>query len=186
MSFERTACGSRATSRKGVKSNLRHHHSLDTMKHALVSALLGLLATCSLAADPVLAPNAPKDNPVRAESAARMEKAIAPYVAQAKASYPQAKQRFLAGLPRGHSFFLTTRLSDRKGNVEQVFVAVQSIRNGVVAGKIWSDIELVEGFRRGDVYSFQEAAMIDWLITKPDGTEEGNFVGKFLDTYSTK
>jgi hypothetical protein len=22
-----------------------------------------------------------------------------------------------------------------------------------------------------------------WLITKPDGTEEGNFVGKGMDTY---
>lgn len=70
--------------------------------------------------------------------------------------------------------------------MEQVFVAVQSIRNGLITGRIWSDIELVEGFRHGDVYSFQEAAMIDWLITKPDGTEEGNLVGKFLDTYSTK
>jgi hypothetical protein len=156
------------------------------MKHVLVFAFFGLLSTCCLAADPVLAPNAPKDNPVHAESEARMEKAIAPYVAQAKASYPQAKQRFLGGLPKGHSFFLTTRLVDKKGNVEQVFIAVQSIRNDLVVGKIWSDIQGVDGFRHGDSYSFRESAMIDWLITKPDGTEEGNFVGKFLDTYSTK
>ena len=25
--------------------------------------------------------------------------------------------------------------------------------------------------------------VLDWTISKPDGTEEGNFVGKFLDTY---
>ncbi|MFS2034681.1 hypothetical protein ACEN8I_11710 [Polaromonas sp. CT11-55] len=156
------------------------------MKHALLAALLGLLTTCSLAAGPALAPNAPKDNPVRAKSAADIDKAIAPYIAQAKASYPQAKQRFLIGVPKGQSFFLTTRLFDRKGNVEQVFVAVQSIRNGLVEGRIWSDIERVEGFRHGDAYFFHEAAMIDWLITKPDGTEEGNFVRKFLDTYSSK
>jgi len=156
------------------------------MKHILLSTVLGLLVTGSLAADPVLSPNAPKDNPVRAESAARMEKAIAPYVAQAKASYQQAKQRFLVGLPKGHSFFLTTRLTDKSGNVEQVFIAVQSISNGLVTGKVWSDIERVEGYRHGDAYSFPESAMIDWLITKPDGAEEGNFVGKFLDTYSTR
>jgi hypothetical protein len=28
-----------------------------------------------------------------------------------------------------------------------------------------------------------EAELLDWLITKPDGSEEGNVVGKFLDTY---
>jgi hypothetical protein len=26
-----------------------------------------------------------------------------------------------------------------------------------------------------------EPVLIDWLITKPDGSEEGNVVGKFLD-----
>lgn len=34
--------------------------------------------------------------------------------------------------------------------------------------------------------TFPETDMLDWPITRPDGTEEGNFVGKFLDTYSTK
>jgi hypothetical protein len=27
-----------------------------------------------------------------------------------------------------------------------------------------------------------EPVLIDWLITKPDGSEGGNVVGKFLDT----
>jgi hypothetical protein len=27
------------------------------------------------------------------------------------------------------------------------------------------------------------SALLDWLITRPDGTEEGNVVGKFIDTY---
>ena len=156
------------------------------MRNTLVPILLSLLCTCALAADPILAPSAPKDKPISVESVERFERAIAPYVAQAKASYPQAKQRFLAGLPKGQSFFLTTRISDSKGNVEQVFVAVQSIQGGMVTGKVWSNIRRVERVRRGDGLTFPETSMIDWLITKPDGTEEGNVVGKFLDTYSTK
>jgi hypothetical protein len=32
------------------------------------------------------------------------ERAIAPYVAKARASYPSAKKRFQAGLPRGYTF----------------------------------------------------------------------------------
>jgi len=41
----------------------------------------------------------------------------------------------------------------------------------------------VTGYKHGDTYSFPEADLLDWTISKPDGTEEGNFVGKFLDTY---
>src|SRR5689334_2524860 len=155
---------------------------------ALASALLGFAATCGLAAETSLAPNAPKDNPVSVsvQSAERLEKAMAPHVAQARASYPQAKQRFLAGLPKGQSFFLVTRITDSKGNMEQIFVAVQSISNGAVTGRVASNINRLEGIRRGDGLTLPETRMIDWLITKPDGTEEGNFVGKFLDTYKTK
>jgi len=151
-----------------------------------VFVLFGTMAACCLAADPLLAPNAPKDQPFQQESTSQVDRAIAPYVAQARASYPQAKQRFLEGLPKGQHFFLTTRLKDRKDNVEQVFVAVQSIHDGQVRGKIWSDVMRAEGFRHGDAYSFPESDMIDWLITKPDGSEEGNFVGKFLDTYNSR
>ncbi|WP_432728937.1 hypothetical protein [Variovorax sp. W6] len=154
---------------------------------AFLSLSMWLCATApALAADPVLAPNAPQDRPVRSDAAGQMERAIAPYVAQAKASYPQAKQRFLAGLPKGQFFFLTTRIVDRKGHVEQVFVAVQRIQAGTVTGKIWSNIAHVENFRFGDAYTFPETDMVDWLITRPDGTEEGNFVGKFLDTYKPR
>ena len=28
-----------------------------------------------------------------------------------------------------------------------------------------------------------ELEVLDWTVSKPDGTEDGNFVGKFLDTY---
>lgn len=153
------------------------------IKRFALSALLALAAAMALAADPVLAPNAPKDKPTPIPSPERFERAIAPYVAHARATYPQAKKRFLAGLPVGQSFFLTARLSDRKGNVEQVFVAVKTIRDGVATGRRWNDVMHVEGFRRGDTFTFHEHEMIDWLITKPDGSEEGNAVGKFLDTY---
>jgi hypothetical protein len=147
--------------------------------------LVVLTAVCSLASayDPVLSPNAPKDKPAPIPSMVRFDKAIAPYVAKAKASYPQAKQRYLAGLPPGQSFFMTARLSDPDGRIEQVFIAVQSIKDGTVNGRIWSEVLQVKGYRRGEAYSFREADMIDWLISKPDGSEEGNLVGKFLDTY---
>jgi hypothetical protein len=41
----------------------------------------------------------------------------------------------------------------------------------------------VHGYSLGDRYAFPESELRDWLITRPDGTEEGNFVGRFLDSY---
>ncbi|MBK6750423.1 MAG: hypothetical protein IPG67_10520 [Acidobacteria bacterium] len=132
-----------------------------------------------------IAPNAPKDKPidvVRGETQ-KFDEAIKPHIETAKRTYPQAKERFLKGLPPKHSFFITTRLRDPKGRFEQVFVAVKDIANGKVKGVIASDIQLVEGFKFGDPYTFQEGELIDWTISKPDGSEDGNFVGKFLDAY---
>jgi len=145
-----------------------------------------LLSSNSLVGqDARVAPNAPPDRPLGADSAqwARMNQAIAPYVAQARASYPEAKRRYLAGLPAGQHFFVTTRLRDSTGRVEQVFIAVDSLRSTHIHGKIWSEIKWVQGYRLYQPFEMEERDLLDWLIARPDGTEEGNFVGNFLDTY---
>jgi hypothetical protein len=154
------------------------------MKLSLVLSLF-LLSTSALAQEALLAPNAPEDKPTRisGEEHVAFEKAIAPYVAKAKASYPAAKKKFQAGLPKGQHFFVTTRLRDSTGRYEQAFVAVLTIEKGQIEGRIWSDIALVKGYEHGDSYTFPESEIMDWLITHPDGSEEGNVVGNFLDTY---
>ncbi|MBK7538639.1 MAG: hypothetical protein IPI49_25370 [Myxococcales bacterium] len=35
----------------------------------------------------------------------------------------------------------------------------------------------------GDPVQFSEQEVEDWTISRPDGSEEGNVVGKFLDTW---
>lgn len=132
-----------------------------------------------------VAPNAPKDKPVDAKSGEvrRFEAAIKPHIEMARKTYPEARERFLKGLPPKHSFFITTRLTDASKRFEQVFIAVKEIKDGKVTGLIWSDIQLVYGYKHGDSYTFPESELIDWTISKPDGAEEGNFVGKFLDSY---
>ena len=75
-----------------------------------------------------------------------------------------------------------TNLHDQR-TTEQVFVAVDSIRDGRITGRIATDDLTVVGYKKGDTYSFPESDLIDWLITHPDGTEEGNVVGKFLDEW---
>ena len=70
--------------------------------------------------------------------------------------------------------------------MEQAFVAVDRISNGTIEGRIWSAINLVSGYKYRDAIRVKEKNIIDWLISKPDGSEEGNFVGRFLDQYKPK
>ena len=97
--------------------------------------------------DVYVAPNAPKDKPVNAgeSEAQQIEVAIKPYIEKARNTYPQAKARFLSGLPAKHTFFITTRLRDSSNRFEQVFIAVREIKDGKINGVIASEVRLVSG-----------------------------------------
>lgn len=143
-------------------------------------------APTNLPPNPGLSPNAPQDQPVDAKSKAEVEEylaAIAPYIEKGRKTYPDAKKRYVAGLPAGQNFFAVTNLRDGSDTSEQVFVAVASIKDDRISGRIASDIIAVKGFNYGDPYTFPESELVDWLITHPDGSEEGNVVGKFLDEW---
>jgi hypothetical protein len=132
-----------------------------------------------------LAPNAPADKPIPAtsEQARRMDAAIAPYIEHARKTYPEAKARYLAGLPTGETLYATARVTDPQGHFEVVFVRVTKIADGKIMGRIANEILSVSGYKEGDEYTLAEAELVDWTISKPDGTEEGNVVGKFLEAY---
>lgn len=157
-----------------------------------VVVLLGAAALslgCERKAPPLayqLSTNAPQDQPVTAGGRAQVEAlaaATAPYVEKARATYPGARKRYLEGLPAGQVFFAVARVGDASGAREQVFILVSEIKNGRIAGRIASEVLGVRGYKQGDAYEFPETELIDWLISHPDGTEEGNVVGKFLDSW---
>jgi len=113
-----------------------------------------------------------------------MEKAIAPYIEQAKKSYPDAKKRYLAGLPTKHRFAVVTKLHG-PGGEEAIFVTVTAIKGDQVTGRIDSEVHVL-GYKTGDPYTLSERDIVDWVIVRPDGSEEGNLVGKFLDERRAK
>jgi len=168
-----------------IGRRMARHIPLPTASRAAIVALALLFSSWPAAAleDPRVSPKAPHDLPhhVVPGRYRQFVAACAPYVQKARETYPAAKKRFLAGLPAGHSFFVTIRLFDDHGHMEQVFVAVDEIRDETVSGRIWSQITSVTGYAFRDRLRFPESELIDWLITKPDGSEEGNFVGKFID-----
>jgi hypothetical protein len=151
-----------------------------------VLASLMMPAAPLVSQEPHVSTQAPRDKPVAVasdEQKRRFDAAIAPYVAEARGTYSSAKRRYLAGLPPQQSFFVTVELQDAAGRREVTFLAVDSLARDSIFGRIWNEIHVVRGYRLRDKYAVREAELLDWLITKPDGSEEGNAVGKFLDTY---
>jgi uncharacterized protein YegJ (DUF2314 family) len=151
------------------------------MKHALL--------ICALVPWLAFAQRAP-DKPVKVagqKSTEAVMKAMAPYIAKGRATYPAAKKRFLAGLPRDYRFEVRKRLEDPDGTrFEEVFIVVDAIKGGKVYGRIGNELGFVRSYRRLQRISFPEADVLDWTIVHPDGSEEGNYVGKFIDTYKPK
>lgn len=148
---------------------------------ALVFALCAVIT-----AQAQTAPKAPAADPApiaTKDKARKVQAAIAPYTEKARKTYPGAKARYLAGLPKGETFFVTAKLSDLQGHSEGVFLRVTHIANGKITGLIASDVIGVAAYKAGDEYTLPEAELVDWMISKPDGSEEGNVVGKFLETY---
>src|SRR4051812_8895288 len=90
---------------------------------AVLSAGCGGNSTATnLPPNPKLSPNAPQDQPVDATGKAEAEEyraAIAPYVEKGRTTYPEARTRYLAGLPAGHNFYAVTNLRDGSGTSEQ-------------------------------------------------------------------
>lgn len=127
----------------------------------------------------------PPDKPRRVsgeEHVATFDKTIAPYIAKARATYPAAKRRFEGGLPSGYKFSVEVPLYDRDGTRENCFVAVERIKDRKISGTI-DKVDLLTNYKTGQRITFPEDEIMNWVIVRPDGTEEGNYVGKFLDHY---
>jgi uncharacterized protein YegJ (DUF2314 family) len=134
-----------------------------------------------------LAPSAPVDRPITATADCQwnaLVKAMEPHVARARETWPAAKRQFIARVEPVRPMFVTTQLRDPNGRREQVFVAVDSVAGARIFGKLASEVGVVQGYRYHEPVSFDDGDLIDWMFANPDGSEEGNVVGKFLDTYT--
>lgn len=116
---------------------------------------------------------------------AQTDQAIAPFVMDALNSYPQARERFLAGLPAEQRLLVVSRIPRADGTFEQVFVHCQSIEDGVIKGLLASEVK-IDGLGIGSSLSVNEADLLDWVIVLADGREEGNRVGRFLDYWKLR
>lgn len=71
-------------------------------------------------------------------------------------------------------------------HAEDVFVVVDAIKDGKVTGRIANIPENVTNYRQGQQITVPESEIRNWVIVRPDGSEEGNLVGKFLESESKR
>jgi hypothetical protein len=128
--------------------------------------------------------SAPKAAPVeaRVEEPVRYQPAIAPFISASVASYPDARKRFQDGLPRKTYLFVSVRLGGGGGPPGMATIRVSSIddRKGLIYGRALEDVKGRFGIRQDDDVTVHEADVIDWKITHPDGSAEGDAVGKYI------
>jgi uncharacterized protein YegJ (DUF2314 family) len=129
-----------------------------------------------------LAENAPLDQLFPATDGKRLDSLTAPYKAEARRTLPESKKRFLNGLNIGEVYFVSTRICDQEADCEDVFIEVTKWVNDQIEGLLANQVQTVDGYVYGQIIHLSEKDVHDWTISKPDGTEEGNYVGKFLDT----
>ncbi|RPD49534.1 hypothetical protein DNI29_01670 [Hymenobacter sediminis] len=99
---------------------------------------------------------------------------------EARRTLPQARQRYQGGLPTGASFYLTARVLNEAATPEPVVLAVDSWQGNHISGRIMRPGP--NGFPTpGATVNLDESAVLDWIVLRPNGAEEGNFLGKFLD-----
>ena len=154
------------------------------MKTLLVTSAIAVFASTALAQS-----GAPPDTPqsLRGDKALEAyERAIAPYVAKARASYPAAKKRFQRGLPPGYKFTVYFRAyqsahKSHKEAKEDLYAIVDAIKDGKVYGRINNKPLGLTKYRLGDRVIFPESRILSWVVLRPDGSEEANELGNFLD-----
>lgn len=144
------------------------------------SLCMGLALATALSACNSLPVPKPAIADTEPRSLEELERSVQPVLAQARATYPDAKRRFLAGLPQGARFYVSVKLRDPAGRLEQAYVFVATYQGSTVLGRIASQVDLIAGYAVGDPYAGPESDILDWVIIHADGSEEGKVVGKFL------
>jgi hypothetical protein len=146
----------------------------------LGSALLpGLTSLAQTPLTPVVLTDAPTAPVGIREKMVRADSALAEPLQQARRTLTQARKRYAAGLSNGEKCLVMVRVQASDTSFRQVQARVIGWRNGAVQALISpapkapvTDLRPV---------SFPETAVLDWTILQPNGRQEGNFIGRYLD-----
>ena len=149
--------------------------------------LLALLVLCKAGpaaaqtAAPVVLTTATAPAGVR-PALARDQTALADPVREALRTLPQAKKKFLAGLPAGDQFLLSVRVAASDTSFRQASARVLGWRGNTVQALLLPEAADSATPAEPMPVSFPETAVVDWTLLRASGREEGNYVGRYTDT----
>ncbi|MBF9223804.1 hypothetical protein [Hymenobacter ruricola] len=112
----------------------------------------------------------------------RNETALADPMREALRTLPQAKKRFLAGLPTGDQFLLSVRVLATDTSFRQASARVLGWHGNTVQALLLPDAASSTAPVEPVPVSFPETAVVDWTLLRANGREEGNYVGRYIDT----
>lgn len=112
----------------------------------------------------------------------RDETALADPVREALRTLPQAKKKFLAGLPAGDQFLLSVRVAASDTSFRQASARVLGWRGNTVQALLLPTAADSATPTEPMPVSFPETAVVDWTLLRASGREEGNYVGRYTDT----
>lgn len=108
--------------------------------------------------------------------------ALADPVREALRTLPQAKKRFLAGLPAGDQFLLSVRVAATDTSFRPASARVLGWHGSTVQALLLPDAGDAASPAQPTPVSFPETAVVDWTLLRASGREEGNYVGRYIDT----
>ena len=139
-------------------------------------ALFGIIAIIQLTA---YAATSDSPTEVSADVSNEFEEAIAPEILRSQQDLAEVKRRFQNGLKKDNTLYLTIRIADQYGHVEQVYVKAYIWKDATIMGQISNNLYSVSGYRKGQTISFDEADILDWTLIDGAGKEYGNYLGRF-------
>jgi len=114
-----------------------------------------------------------------------LQKFLAPYIEKAKATFPMAKKKYIAGdyIREKRVFGVQIDLTDKDGTKEMTFINVTWCSGKNFRGVINNQMYYVKEYHLGDTVSFTQDRILNWVVVDAEGNEEGNYVGKAIDAY---
>jgi hypothetical protein len=103
-------------------------------------------------------------------------------IVQAQRELVTVKQRCAAGLRPGEVLFVRVMRHERGARREEALVKVAKWRRGRISGHaVREPLKFPEANLARQIETFDDAAVVDWIIVKPGGAQEGNRLAGFRE-----
>ena len=99
---------------------------------------------------------------------------------RAKTKIPKLKKLFLDGLPLNSHLLIKFPFDNKDGEREWMWVEITKWKADIIDGLLQNEPRLIPTLKAGQKVSKNINDMFDYILFKPDGSQEGNETGKII------